>query len=517
MAEYIRYKITNTEPLRIADDNTSQSGQTTTLRYIPGTTVRGFVINQLAGQEDFEKIKKELFSERVKYLNAYPRREEKELIPAPKGFYEGKVPHEVDGKIEIENVVVNGNFPEGFKRASLGRYCYLEKDCIYGYPVHTQTDMKIRIYEEADGKRTVFHNEYMESGNCFTGYISVEDRALGERIRKLFDGKILLGNARSSGYGKCQVMACDWIESLPYEKYLPKKAQEGECYLMLLSNTVMRNDRGELCGFSEEMVKKLEEKLGVRHLKIAFCSTSTVRICGYNRTWGTKLPSMMAYEQGSVFHLKYDGSVTVEKIRELTDEGLGIRKNEGFGRILFLDEYEAVKYKVIEDSGEEKIPVREKTEFTKEDRKVLKIAARTYYKKILERKRAEYIISGDGRKELWNERTSKSQLGALDSLITAYRYDPKRALSEVRTYIRHANEKEQNNRTQKTHNSLLDAERYIEKLFGKPLEETLPLSGEKSETLMGIPKSEILSEEEEMGMKLDLIVDLIRMKNKEAK
>ena len=48
MAEYIRYKIINTEPLRIADDSTSQSGQTTTLRYIPGTTVRGFVINQLA-------------------------------------------------------------------------------------------------------------------------------------------------------------------------------------------------------------------------------------------------------------------------------------------------------------------------------------------------------------------------------------------------------------------------------------------------------------------------------------
>ena len=69
--EYIKYIIRNKEPLRIADDSTSQSGQTVTLRYIPGTTMRGYIINKMAASSDFEQLKEELFSEQVKYLNAY--------------------------------------------------------------------------------------------------------------------------------------------------------------------------------------------------------------------------------------------------------------------------------------------------------------------------------------------------------------------------------------------------------------------------------------------------------------
>ena len=45
--KYIRYIVKNDEPLRIADDSTSQNGQTVTLRYIPGTTIRGYIVNQL--------------------------------------------------------------------------------------------------------------------------------------------------------------------------------------------------------------------------------------------------------------------------------------------------------------------------------------------------------------------------------------------------------------------------------------------------------------------------------------
>lgn len=90
MTEYIKYLIRNKEPLRIADDSTSQNGQTTTLRYIPGTTVRGWIVNQLSGREDFEQIKKELFSDKVRYLNAYLNKDGKDMLPSPKGFYEDK-------------------------------------------------------------------------------------------------------------------------------------------------------------------------------------------------------------------------------------------------------------------------------------------------------------------------------------------------------------------------------------------------------------------------------------------
>ena len=92
------------EPLRIADDSTSQSGQTNTLRYIPGSSIRGLVINQLALQPDFERKKQILFSNQVRFLNAYPMIDQTELIPSPKGFYEDKT--EAAGRKELENVVI---------------------------------------------------------------------------------------------------------------------------------------------------------------------------------------------------------------------------------------------------------------------------------------------------------------------------------------------------------------------------------------------------------------------------
>lgn len=165
MTEYIKYQIKNIEPLRIADDSTSQNGQTTTLRYIPGTTIRGWIINQLAKRADFENLKKDLFSNNVRYLNAYINKDGKSLFPSPKGFYEDKTVTE--GKKKIENVVLRGDFTEGYKRASLGRFSYMDEECIHYYSVDTNSDMKIKINLNEGEKQNVFRNEYISPDYCF--------------------------------------------------------------------------------------------------------------------------------------------------------------------------------------------------------------------------------------------------------------------------------------------------------------------------------------------------------------
>ena len=111
--KYLKYILKNIEPLRIADDSISQSGQAVTLRYIPGTTMKGYVINSLVNNNPavFEENKRELFSDKVCFLNAYPYEDEKELIPSPKGFYEDKTGS--NDKKEISNVVINGEFSHG--------------------------------------------------------------------------------------------------------------------------------------------------------------------------------------------------------------------------------------------------------------------------------------------------------------------------------------------------------------------------------------------------------------------
>lgn len=72
MSDYLKIVMRNVEPVRVSDAATSQSGQTMTFRYLPGTAIRGLVINALAAEPDFEQMKKILFSSRIRYLNAFP-------------------------------------------------------------------------------------------------------------------------------------------------------------------------------------------------------------------------------------------------------------------------------------------------------------------------------------------------------------------------------------------------------------------------------------------------------------
>ena len=60
MAEYLKYILKTVEPIRIADDSKAQSGQTDTLRYIPGSTVRGLVVNACSTDDGFDEMKKAL-------------------------------------------------------------------------------------------------------------------------------------------------------------------------------------------------------------------------------------------------------------------------------------------------------------------------------------------------------------------------------------------------------------------------------------------------------------------------
>mgnify|MGYP003302951981 CR=1 FL=1 len=551
MAEYLRYVIKTVEPIRISDDSISQSGQTDTLRYIPGTSIRGLVINALAKEEDFEDIKENLFSKDINYLNAYPIVEKKklipaekdsvaekkelilskkdsviekkELIPSPKGFYEDK------GEQDIQNVVVKGKFKDGYKRASLGRYCYIENGCIYYYNINTGSDMKIKINLEQSEKQNVFRNEYIMPGQLFCGYIRVNQEELKERIKKTFSNIIFIGNARSAGFGKCEVIECDYVSNLPYEQYLSNNDLQSCCYMMLLSNTAMRNEHtGELCGLD---TKQLAKKLGVENLEIEFCSTSTVNVRGYNRTWQTKIPSVVMFEQGSVFKLKFDGNITEKCQNIVCDTGIGIRTNEGCGRVLFLKDYESV-------NGKEKIDVshaeqKENIVTHNEDAQVLKMVAKQYYARLLEQKIKRFIVE----KRFTYGTISSSQLNKLYAIATMYQYQPKQAKQAIQDYLNYSMEKEQTNNTQKERGSFLEIKKFVERLFEveleKFMEESIKHSIEENlyseeekeqlfmelaikDTIMGMKRANLFSAEEQDRWKLKLLIELIRYENKKG-
>lgn len=500
MSEYLRIRFRNSEPIRIANDSSSQSGQTVTLRYIPGSALRGVVVNALVGEDDFESIRKELFSTNVRYLNAYLTDGNTELLPSPKGFYEDKT--EAKGKKAIDNVVIDGEFEEGKKRAGLGSFGRIEDGCIYYSSVDTSSDLKIKINDE---EKNIFRNEYICSGYTFTAYIAVPDRILGDRIKKAIENGFTIGNGRSAGYGKCRVTACEYAGELPYASYLPKEDQSEECYMFLLSDTVMRDENGELCGLD---MAKLAEKMGVAKLETAFCATSTVEVKGYNSKWRTKIPSAVMYEKGSVFHLRYNGVLSQEKMRELCDSGIGIRRNEGFGRILFMNDYEAVHYKQAAPVGK---TLPERGRQAAGDEEALKIAAACYYRNLLERGMKAYIVDNP----LHRGKLADSQLGIVNALATAYQYKPREAKQSIEKYFEHALEKEENNSVQKAKNSFGELKRFVRRVFDTELDELLGIRTKQEGRVMGVSKSDFFSEEENLRWKLKLIVGMIRYENKE--
>ncbi len=516
MAEYLKIVLQNMEPVRISDDSTSQIGQTATLRYIPGTVFRGIVVNELAKEKDFEEIKKILFSSKVRYLNAYPTDGERELLPSFKGFYEDKRDEDKknedkkdeegeDGKRKrkkLQNVVINGTFEPGCKRAALGSFCYVEGESIHYYNVDTGSDMKIKINLKEDEKQNVFRNEYIAAGYVFTGYIAVEEKKLKDRLKRVFDRDIIIGNGRYAGLGKCRILSCDYVDSLPYQEYMAKGEQEGSCYMMLVSHTVMRDGKGEYCGLD---LKKLGEQMGVDGLDIEYCATSVIDVKGYNRKWGGRVPSVMMYEQGSVFHLKYTGTLTGERMADICNRGIGVRRNEGFGRVLFLEDYETAQYKKAgKITG--RIAGPEEAQRREEDGKTLQIAARGYYRNRLKQSMNRYVVEHPIPKG----RLTNSQLGTLESLATAYKYEPEEARKVIAGYLSHADEKGKRNKKQKEKQNIRELSDYVFGILDAELDVLLGMKESSQECIMGIPKSGLFTQRELDKMKLDLVIKMIR-------
>ena len=78
---YLELELCTMAPLRISNDDTSQHGQSNTLWYIPGSTIRGLVIHALCqGGQAFEAIKKQLFSDSIHFMNMYLKQGDRDFI-----------------------------------------------------------------------------------------------------------------------------------------------------------------------------------------------------------------------------------------------------------------------------------------------------------------------------------------------------------------------------------------------------------------------------------------------------
>ena len=515
MGKYIKYTIKTLEPVRIADDSLSHNGQAETLRYIPGSTIRGVVINNLAKRPDFETYKNRLFSDEVHFQNAYLTTSDgRILFPSPKGFYEDK--KDIDDKEgikekDIQNVTINGVVDPGMKRASLGRYSYFKDNAIFYTSPEVSSDMKIRRNLKADETRTVIRNEFIKPGYTFTGYIHLKDDDLENIISNSLQKEICIGNARSQGYGKCKIDT-EIATEMPYQEISLSEDATGDLYMMLLSNTVMTDDAGEPVGLNCGELSYLfglsaEENPMDYDLKVSFASSSVTTVKGYNRIWKTKLPEVNMYEMGSIFHFCFSGVIPVDKLKSISEEGIGIRKNEGFGQVVFLKNYESIKKKHPLNTKPEKII---DNEAKKEDDEVIKVIAHNYLNNIIIKSIHEQASKDSFKKG----NISNSQIGNIEAIILQYFYEPIEAKNKIYELLKRSSGKEDKLRVQKEISSVKTIKKHIDTIFDNSIFANVGLSDE-SKKIMGIPISELLSEDDINQMKLRLLLEEIRFDNKE--
>ena len=105
-----------------------------------------------------------------------------------------------------------------------------------------------------------------------------------------------------------------------------------------------------------------------------------------------------------------------------------------------------------------------------------------------------------------------SQLGSLEAFTTAFRYNPLHGKDAIIQYLKHANEKEENQKTQKERASIKTLKGTVEDILNRDLLDTLSI--DSKDTVMGISRYDLLDEETELDMKLELITMIIRYDNK---
>lgn len=333
---WLRYQLLLKTPMVISD--VSQNGgrgdgynrnYTDSRCYLPGSAVRGMVLSQIAREDPawFESNKETLLRH-IHFQNALPMQEGETQIPTPMGFYESKDKSRFYSVLSTDVVA-------GDKRARLGKFCRVKDGKILSSTPKMETALHISLADRAD--KQVFTLRAMAAGTVLEGYIHVQEPSLLPKIAGAFRQWVWLGGKKYAGYGLCHVSALD-AKAPNRETYGYTAVDEipAELHMLLLSPAAMERD-GEVCGIDEAA---LAQKLGVGSVQILRCATATTTAANFNRTWGCASPAAAMYEAGSLFRLQCDRAPDAEKLLSLQESGIGVRREEGFGSIMFLKDFD---------------------------------------------------------------------------------------------------------------------------------------------------------------------------------
>lgn len=494
---YIAYEIQNEQPVLIANLDISKPGEIATLQYLPGSTLRGMVIANLKEKMEDEDSKQKILTKAM-FLNGYPMSEEGEMLPSPKGFYEDK---KQEGAL-INIVAEPDKDMGGHKRADLGHFCIWKKKTIYFTSVERKDALNNHVR-----KKDIFRKNVLAAGQKFRAYIAVEEgeKELYHWLTDALEEQIVyIGSSRTSGFGKCRVYCRG--EITPYQNVACATGNQNEIYLYLASNMSMRDEQGEICGID---LDRLAELLEAGKLTLEASSTSVCKTSGVNRTWGCRTPEIVMYEAGSVFKLKAEKSITEQARKRVCENGIGVKREEGCGQILFLRDYEKLdqKKQLLSQFAEIKTEtILSKTEEKEQIEMVAKEIAKKRIEKAMERYVAEHGV---------DRRIPGSQRGIMLNHAKYARVEGMNSVGRMEKYLAHEKEKLQQDKRQGDNQGKKMALDYLERMIRQDIFEKLDI--DRKAKVCGIPVSGLFTKEELQAYQMKLLEKVLVYENRRRK
>lgn len=334
------YTLILEEPV-LANSLSGDTNSARSLLFIPGGLVRGALISAYLKSKNPKEIKAEdkefqrlFLNGSTRFLHAYPVCNDKRMFPTPLSWKEYKddpkgergiknFAHAVKADLDLKNT--------GFPLYVMSGTMVLKAKHEWQVNVHTQRDA---VYGRAkgQGKGAVFRYEALPAGLHLQGIILADEKDDIEPIKNEFPNRIMLGKARTAGYGCAKVeigdaLPANWREDSSSE-FPTGKADIFT--LTFLSDAILRDANGQV---TLDPLEALQSKLKVNDLKIKKTFHKVEIVGGFNRQWGMPLPQSQAVAAGSVFVLESASGVERDALLNLEKSGLGERKAEGFGRV----------------------------------------------------------------------------------------------------------------------------------------------------------------------------------------
>ena len=393
--------------------------------YIPGSMIRGAIIGRYMRQHHLSEL--DLINEEVKrlffdanstrYLNAYLLSYEKQpqrTLPLPLCWFKDKDAELKDNSpITVYDFSIErGDNPETPK--SVGEYFWRkERGAVKLY----KDKRRINIHNfrdrqkgrSTDNQGELFRYDALDAGQKFQSVILCED---GDEITLqmllVTEPNIWLGGSQSAGYGHTKIINLEILDCWdeigdPAEK----RENDKNLSITLLSDTLLRNEYGQPVADPMLIKQAVEEVLNISLPEPSNIFAGSTLIGGFNRKWGLPLPQVPALAAGSA--IVFEGiEINESQIQQLEAQGIGERREDGFGRIgingLNKKEFSA---SLPNSSDTSSLPPLED--------EVSRLLAEQMAQRLLEQKLEQYLQKNVGYFKL-DEGISNSQLSRLQSV-----------------------------------------------------------------------------------------------------